>query len=152
MKIIRPARIHEAERLTELALRSKAHWGYDADFLAACLPLLTVGTDSIIHRWVYVLENDGQIAGFYSLLPPAETTELDMLFVEPAHMGRGYGVQLFRHACLTAYALGVRRLIVESDPDAEPFYVRMGMQRFGERESTLRAGRMLPLLTLTLTV
>jgi GNAT superfamily N-acetyltransferase len=152
VSIIRHTHIHEAGFLTELALRSKAHWGYDADFLAACFPLLTVSTDSIAHGWVYVLEDEGQIVGFYSLMTPAETTELDMLFIEPAHIGRGYGAQLFRHACHTAYALGVRRLTVESDPDAEPFYVRMGMERFGERESTLRAGRMLPLLALTLPV
>ncbi|MDX2137309.1 MAG: GNAT family N-acetyltransferase [Chloroflexota bacterium] len=152
MITVRPARAHEAAPLTELALRSKAHWGYDADFLTACRPLLTVSTDSITHRWVYVVESDGQIAGFYSLQPPAETTELDMLFVEPSHIGGGHGAHLFRHACRTAYAFGVRRLTVESDPDAEPFYMRMGMSRFGERESSLRAGRMLPMLEMTLPV
>jgi uncharacterized protein (DUF952 family)/GNAT superfamily N-acetyltransferase len=150
MKIIRSARAHEAAPLTELALRSKAHWGYDADFLAACRPALTVSADSIANSWVYVLESDGKIAGFYSVQPPAATTELDMLFVEPAHIGGGVGTHLFRHACRTAYALGVRRLTVESDPEAEAFYVRMGMSRFSERESSVRAGRMLPLLEMML--
>ena len=32
---IREARPDEAELLSELAFRSKAHWGYDAEFLEA---------------------------------------------------------------------------------------------------------------------
>ncbi len=33
---IRPAQPEEAALLSDLALRSKAHWWYDADFLASC--------------------------------------------------------------------------------------------------------------------
>ena len=33
---VRPARPDEAEALTALVLRSKAHWGYDEAFTAAC--------------------------------------------------------------------------------------------------------------------
>jgi hypothetical protein len=34
--IIRPAQADEVEALTALALRSKAHWGYDDAFMEAC--------------------------------------------------------------------------------------------------------------------
>ena len=40
--MIRPARSGEAKALSDLALRSKAHWGYDAAFMAACRAELTV--------------------------------------------------------------------------------------------------------------
>ena len=33
---IREANTTEAELLTKLALESKAHWGYDSDFMKAC--------------------------------------------------------------------------------------------------------------------
>jgi hypothetical protein len=39
---IRKARPDEAGELTELALRSKAHWGYDEAFMASCREELTV--------------------------------------------------------------------------------------------------------------
>ncbi|MGH7506358.1 MAG: hypothetical protein ACRELX_11935, partial [Longimicrobiales bacterium] len=39
---IRDARSDDAGRLTALALRSKAVWGYDAVFMERCRPLLTV--------------------------------------------------------------------------------------------------------------
>jgi hypothetical protein len=39
---IRPARAGEADALTALALRSKAHWGYDAAFMEVVRPILTI--------------------------------------------------------------------------------------------------------------
>jgi hypothetical protein len=38
---IRPARPGEAAALSALAMRSKAHWGYDQEFLEAVRPVLT---------------------------------------------------------------------------------------------------------------
>ena len=40
--LIRPARAEECESLSELARRSKAVWGYDAAFMAACHEELAV--------------------------------------------------------------------------------------------------------------
>jgi hypothetical protein len=40
--------------------------------------------------------------------------------------------------------------VVESDPQAEPFYVRFGGVRVDERESAVEAGRMLPVLAFDL--
>ena len=39
---IRPAQVTETQTLTALCRRSKAHWGYDADFLARSAYALTV--------------------------------------------------------------------------------------------------------------
>jgi len=39
---IRPARAGEEAELTELAVRSKGHWGHDAAFLERARPELTV--------------------------------------------------------------------------------------------------------------
>jgi hypothetical protein len=44
---IRPARAGEAEALTALCVRSKAHWGYDAAFMRLCVPPLTMSEHSI---------------------------------------------------------------------------------------------------------
>ena len=53
---IRRARPEEAGVLSALALRSKAHWGYDADFLAACRDDLTLIPEEIATSMVYVLD------------------------------------------------------------------------------------------------
>ncbi|MGI5472915.1 hypothetical protein [Streptomyces sp. CA-132043] len=48
--LIRPAFATEAETLSDLALRSKAHWGYDTAFLGACRDELTVGAHEMESR------------------------------------------------------------------------------------------------------
>jgi GNAT superfamily N-acetyltransferase len=144
---IRQASLNEAELLTELALRSKGHWGYDAEFLRDCRIDLTLTPEFIASSPVFVLEEQGSIAGFYSLsAESAEEVELLHLFVEPATIGRGFGKFLFQHAVETARQLGFQRLLIGSDPFALKFYEAMGARRVGEVASLVRPGRMLPLL------
>jgi GNAT superfamily N-acetyltransferase len=146
MQYIRPAISSEAELLTELALRSKGHWGYDAEFLRDCRLDLTVTPDFINSSPVYVLEEEGRAAGFYSLGGEGSEVELLHLFVEPWAIGRGFGRLLFHHAVEEARSLGFERLVIGSDPFALDFYLAMGARRVGEVASIVRPGRMLPLL------
>jgi N-acetylglutamate synthase-like GNAT family acetyltransferase len=145
---IRHARPDECSALTELTMRSKAHWGYDGAFMADVREDLEIVAERFLPDFhVYVLENDIEIIGFYSLDPvDAETIELTHLFVEPKHIGSGFGKQLWQDSLVVAQSLGFRRLTLSSDPYAEPFYASQGAVRIGEKESTVRAGRMLPLM------
>jgi GNAT superfamily N-acetyltransferase len=143
---IRPAAPGEAAPLTQLAVRSKSHWGYDAEFVDDSRADLTVTPESIVAGRVFVAESGGGVAGFYSLSGEGLEAELELLFVEPRLIGEGVGRALWRHAAATARRLGFRELVVASDPFAEPFYRAVGAVRVGFRESPVRAGRMLPLL------
>jgi GNAT superfamily N-acetyltransferase len=148
---IRRARPAEAGVLSALALRAKAHWGYDADFLAACRDDLTLTGDDIVTSAVYVIDGASAPVGFYRLLLHDDgVAELDALFVEPEAMGQGVGRRLWRHAVATAEMLGCREMVLQSDPQAEGFYLAMGAQRAGESESTVMPGRMLPLMRIRL--
>ena len=49
-----------------------------------------------------------------------------------------------------ALELGARRMVIQSDPFAEDFYLAMGAIRTGERASRSIPGRVLPLMSLTL--
>ena len=144
---MRRARPAEAGVLSALALRSKAHWGYDADFLAACRDDLTLSAEDIATSPVYLIDGEASPLGFYRLLLREDgVAELDALFVEPAAMGQGVGKRLWRHAVATAAKLGCSEMVWQSDPQAEGFYLALGAQRAGESESTVMPGRMLPLM------
>lgn len=143
---IRPARAAEADLLTDLSLRSKAYWGYDASFLARCRAVMKVKAGNIESRPHYVAEIDGRIAGFYGFEPEAEGIGLDYLFIDNDFIGRGIGRALWQHAVETARRLGQPALIVASDPNAEGFYLKMGCRRIGTRPSELENRRQLPLL------
>jgi GNAT superfamily N-acetyltransferase len=143
---IRPTRADEAPLLTSLALRSKAHRGYDAAFMAACLPALTITAERLATERYFVLEEDGRMVGFAGIRTEREVAELTNLFVAPEGIGRGRGRRLWLHAVAAARAAGCRRMRIEADPFAEPCYRAMGAERIGEAPSEAVPGRLIPLL------
>jgi GNAT superfamily N-acetyltransferase len=142
---LRRARSGEEDALTALALRSKAHWGYDAAFLQACRIELSVTAEQVAARQVWVAETDARVVGM-SVVDFA-AGELLMLFVEADAIGTGVGRALLDHARAQAAAAGLGALTFESDPNAEPFYLAQGARRIGERVSR-STGRSLPLMSL----
>ncbi|GKQ37933.1 GNAT family N-acetyltransferase [Streptomyces sp. A012304] len=148
--LIRPARATEAEVLTDLALRSKAHWGYDAEFLEACREELTVAANEVVRRRTTVADRDGHILGFTNLVGEPPTGVLGMMFVEPQAIGQGVGRLLFEHTITAGRELGFTQLTIDADPNAEPFYRAMGAVRIGNVPSGSIAGRMLPQMIVTI--
>jgi ribosomal protein S18 acetylase RimI-like enzyme len=130
--------------LTDLALRAKAVWGYDAGFMAACRAELTVDPDSIRRHPTRLIEAGGRVLGFYQLRLDGARAEVLMIFVAPEVLGAGLGRRLWGHLEDTARAAGAACLEVDSDPHAEGFYRAMGKHRVGEAPSGSIAGRMLP--------
>lgn len=99
---------------------------------------------------VFVCEVTGRVAGFCSLAITPPEGELTKLFVEPEAIGRGYGARLMRHAIETARSLGLARLAIEADPNAEPFYRALGARVTGRVPSGSIPGRSLALMQLDL--
>ncbi|MFJ8859797.1 GNAT family N-acetyltransferase [Streptomyces sp. NPDC102451] len=150
MTYVREGRPEEAAALTALALRSKAHWGYDGAFMAACRDELTVRPAEVTARRTAVAEGDGGLLGFTMLDGSPPEGALGMMFVEPDAMGRGVGRLLFAHTAALARRLGFVRLTIDADPHAESFYTAMGAARIGATPSGSVPGRELPLLALAL--
>ena len=148
--LIRPARAAEAVALSELALRSKAHWGYDAAFLEACEDELTVDAGDVAERRAMVADRDGEILGFTTLEGQPPTGVLGMMFVAPQAIGQGVGRLLFAHTVALAREVGFARLTLDADPNAEPFYRAMGAVRAGSSPSGSIAGRVLPRMVVDL--
>lgn len=123
---IRPAAPEEASSLSDLALRSKAHWGYDAEFLESCREELTLTDAELDIRRTTVAERDGSVVGFTTLEGEPPQGVLGMMFVDPDAIGQGIGRLLFSHAVETARASGFTRFTIDADPNAEPFYQAMG--------------------------
>lgn len=144
---VRPARPDEAEALSALNKRSKAHWGYDAAFMALSDTSLTVTPALIATGRVLVAERGGALAGMASLDPLGNGVfDLLHMFVEPDAIGTGAGRALFDAICAMARTLGGSRLSIMADPNAAGFYERLGAQPAGEAPSDAVPGRMLPML------
>lgn len=80
--------------MSDLALRSKAHWGYSQDFIEACRTELSYGTSQIESpRWSFLVAEEADvIIGFYALEQVSEQeAELAPLFVCPEWIEKGIG-------------------------------------------------------------
>lgn len=140
----------ELPGLSGLCLRSKAHWGYDASFMAACRPELTLHPDELQSTSLQVAERDAAIVGLAQVKATGADAELLKLFVEPALLGSGIGRLLFEWATERARELGAARMVIEADPGAAAFYQRMGAQPAGFAPSQSIPARWLPRLRMEL--
>jgi GNAT superfamily N-acetyltransferase len=146
--IVRAARPDEADALLELAVRSKGHWGYDDAFLDACRAELAVAPDACDGEHVLVAVQGDTIAGFVQIDGNPPKGELAALFVDPVFIGSGVGGRLLAAAVSQAAAMGFASLVIDSDPEAEEFYLRAGAVRIAEVPSGSIPGRLLPQLEL----
>lgn len=142
--IIRKAEVTDNKVLSNLAYRSKAYWGYSEDFLEKCKDDLTVTVDYIEKNPVYVMESDNKIVAFYSFSLNSE--KLEALFIDPDYIGKGLGKLIWTDLINRAKELNIKEFTLDSEPNAEGFYLKMGAKRIGYTPSTVFPDRSLPLM------
>jgi GNAT superfamily N-acetyltransferase len=147
--IIRAAMPEEADALSRLCVRSKAHWGYDAAFMARAGPAVRVRPEWIASGNVLVA-GDSLLAVSAIASQEGDEWDLALFFVDPPAMGKGVGRALFAATADLARRRGAKSLFILSDPGAAAFYERMGAARLGEAPSDAIPGRLLPTLRYTL--
>jgi GNAT superfamily N-acetyltransferase len=142
------ARPEHAARLTQIAHAAKSYWGYPSQWIELWHNQLTITATYIQESEVFMaVDEDEVVLGFYGLLYKEAMAVLDHLWVEPRSLHGGVGRALFDHAVQRATAAGVERLEIESDPNAEAFYHKMGAETIGEVTYELEGmPRSLPLL------
>ena len=152
MVTVRPARRGEAASLTAICLRSKAHWGYDAEFMRLSAPAITVAEADIEAGHVLVgCDASGEAVGLVRVEPEGEAAELGLMFVDPPAIGSGTGRILFEAAVVLARQLGAKRMVILADPNAAAFYERMGARFLRNEPSDAIPGRTLPFYDYNLT-
>ncbi|MCD4499798.1 GNAT family N-acetyltransferase [Chromobacterium vaccinii] len=138
-----PADHPDMPRLWERSARASHHFlGEDdiaeirSEVIAAFEAAAFIGLALRVAR-----NEEGCVAGFAGTMDG----KLEMLFIDPASRGRGWGRALLEHA---VDALSASRVDVNEDnPEALAFYRRMGFEVRG-RSARDGAGRPFPLLQL----
>jgi GNAT superfamily N-acetyltransferase len=101
---IRFAQPDEASTLSRVALRSKAHWGYDNSFLESCRAELDVPPSACDGTHLIVAIEDATLARFARISGGQPEGELSALFVDPPFMKQGVGGDLLRAVMVQASA------------------------------------------------
>jgi len=151
MTIIQRARPEQAAELTALAIAAKRHWNYPEKWIQIWLPLLSVAAEYIRENETWVAVEGEKCIAYYSLNNDGEFLWLGNLWVLPEFIGQGIGRELFQHALVRSCARGASILRIESDPNAQIFYEKMGARKIGEVLSEVDGQpRMLPVMEINL--
>jgi GNAT superfamily N-acetyltransferase len=139
---IRNALPSEKAALEALQLRASLANEGDREALLANPDAIDLPIGQIAAGDVFVLELDGQVAGFAALLSkPDGDIELDGLFVEPDIRRRGIGRMLVQHCAQVALDRGSCALRVIGNPHAEAFYLSCGFIQTGWIETRFGPGQ-----------
>jgi len=147
--MIRKAKPSEYKLLTCISQTAKMHWGYPHEWLEIWREELTISSDYILDNQVFIrVVEENVIAGFCALVElrspfTFKTTTLtaglwlDHMFIEPQHMGKGYGKDLFYHCIEIATDSNHDSLHILADPNSAGFYSKVGCVYQYEVPSTI---------------
>ena len=150
--IIRSAKIDESDYLTNIAIKSESYWDYDFNYMEKFRLIYKVTEEFISKNPTFIIEDDKNIVGFYGILVENDMTSLEYLFIEPKYIGQGYGKLLWNHLVEYCKSEGFKELCIVTSPQAKEFYLKMGAVSWGEVESLLKKGRIIPRLIYTVKV
>jgi ribosomal protein S18 acetylase RimI-like enzyme len=147
MTTIQRARPEQAEELTALTIAAKRHWNYPKKWIETWQSLLTIAAEYIRGNETWVAVQNDKCIAYYSIKQDTKFFWLDNLWVLPEFIGQRIGGELFQHALERSRAGGASVLRIESDPNAQKFYEKMGAQKIGEERSEVDGQpRILPIM------
>ena len=144
---IKDAISNDLKQINELLRLSKAYWGYDDEFLDRFMKKLGITHSYMEQHAIKLFYIDGHLAGFFNFSFNAnDLFELDNFFLHPNYIGRGMGRKLWEACCQEAKQQDKSEFIIWSEPNAEQFYVKMGCEKIGVRQSPMMPDRYPPIL------
>lgn len=111
---------------------------------------LTVTKEYLSNNSGFKLVFKNNIIGYYSyLLLDKEIVKLDNLFILPNYIGKGFGKLLIEDFLNKMKNLKIKKITLNSEPNAEKFYSKYGFNKIGEFETSIK-NRFIPIMELNL--
>jgi len=137
-------------RLTEITKKSKGYWGYSEEQILKWSANLTVSAIYIEGNDVFKLVEENKIIGYYSYLKQEKNqVKLDNLFILPEYIGKGFGAYLMNDFLQRMRNEKYQKIILDSEPNAEEFYQKLGFKKIGEFETSIK-NRFMPIMEMNL--
>jgi N-acetylglutamate synthase-like GNAT family acetyltransferase len=147
---IERATINDHEILTEITKKSKAFWGYSEEQMLKWNDDLTISKAYIESNPTFKLLIDDKVIGYYAYSIKEEgIVKLDNLFVLPGYIGKGFGKYLTDDFLKRMRSQGFKKIILDSEPNATEFYLKMGFEKIGEVETSIK-NRFMPIMEMKL--
>lgn len=147
---IEKAGTNDNEILTAITKKSKAYWGYSEEQLLEWNDNLTISKDYIETNFVFKLIDNSEIVGYYSyIIKEEKNVLLDNLFILPEYIGKGLGKYLMEDFLNRMKNEKFEKITLDSEPNAEAFYLKIGFKKIGEFETSIK-NRYMPIMEMCL--
>jgi GNAT superfamily N-acetyltransferase len=146
---IREAQENDAGQLSEIALEAKRFWDYPDDWLKLWADIFTITPEFIRKHKVLVAADNSSLLGFIAISINAENAEVEHMWVLPEYVKNGIGKNLLNEVIKLCRSNHIKKIIIESDPNAKGFYEKMGAKHIGYVDSIPKP-RKLPVLEIDL--
>ena len=147
---IKKANLNDNEILTVITKKSKAHWGYSEEQILKWNKNLTISKEYIESNSVFTLVNNEKTIGYYSYIVKEEKNVLlDNLFILPEYIGKGFGKYLMNDFLNRMKDEKFEKITLDSEPNAEDFYLKIGFKKIGEFETSIK-NRFMPIMEMRL--
>lgn len=143
---VRTAVGDDANAASTVARRAKAAWNYPPAWLDEWRDALTLTSEYLTTHKSFVAVQGNEVVGVCVLEIHDSSASLEHVWIAPECQRRGVGRRLVATALDVAARLGLSRVEVDADPNAEGFYARLGARRLGAIPAPMPGARdrMLP--------
>jgi len=112
--------------LSDLAIRSKRHWGYSKEAMELWNENLTLTEDYLNSHTVIKAMLEEDPVGFFSLEEIKPTTRIAHFWIDTPYLRKGYGSFLFRYMMKFLYDRNVEKATLVIDPNSQKFFEKKG--------------------------
>lgn len=138
---LRPSRLNEVDILNDLAIESEAFWGEDENYMTLFKENYLVTESMIKKDYVFLLEEESEIIGFFAIIARKKIPELHMFYIKKSYMGKGYGKLLWSKMLTVCKDYGIKKITLVASHDVERFYEKLGSKAIEKIDSSLKVGR-----------
>lgn len=126
----------------------KRHWRFPERWIQRWRDRLAITPQRLATKPCFAAADEGgEVLAFAAWCNRAGEFWNDHLWVLPTRKGRGIGGRRFERCEQEVRNAGVTSLRIEADPNAEPFYARMGAHNVGRAPVPIdRVARFLPVM------
>lgn len=138
---LRRAKPNESDVLNFIAFESESIWGEDKSYMDIFSQEYKVTKNMIENDYVYVMEDDKGIIGFFVILKDDEISELELFYIKKSFIGKGYGTLLWTNMISICKEKGIKKIGLVGSSDVGNFYKKLGAKEIGKIKSLLKVGR-----------
>lgn len=128
----------DCESLSELAIRSKRHWGYSKEAMELWNVNLTITEEFMNSHTIIKATLEDDIVGFFALEEIQPTTRIAHYWVDTPFMRKGYGSAMFKYLKEFLKSKNVSKATVVLDPNGLAFFEKKGAKVLNKIEHKVK--------------